>query len=212
MKIILMGPPGSGKGTQASYIASFAGVNSVSSGDLFRDNLARDTELGRSAKTYMDQGKYVPDDVTIGMVMAWIEAPANKKGFVLDGFPRTLLQAEALDDRLSELGGIDKVILFNVPETELVKRLSGRILCRKCQTPFHKEFFPPKNDGECDKCGGELFQRDDDTEVVVRKRLKVYEEQTNPVVNWYRETSNIVEIDGSQGIRDVEAVLNEALR
>ena len=212
MKIILMGPPGSGKGTQASYIASFAGVNSVSSGDLFRDNLARDTELGRLAKTYMDQGKYVPDNVTIDMVMLWIEAPANREGFVLDGFPRTLMQAEALDDRLSELGGVDKVILFNVPEVELVKRLSGRILCRKCQMPFHKEFSPPKNDGECDKCGGELFQRDDDTEVVVRKRLKVYTEETDPVVDWYRKTINIVEIDGSQGIRDVEASLNEALR
>ena len=118
MKIILMGPPGSGKGTQASYIASFAGVNSVSSGDLFRDNLARDTELGRLAKTYMDQGKYVPDNVTIDMVMSWIEDPENREGFVLDGFPRTLMQAEALDDRLSGLGGIDKVILFNVPEKE----------------------------------------------------------------------------------------------
>ena len=120
MKIILMGPPGSGKGTQASYIASFAGVNSVSSGDLFRDNLARDTELGRLAKTYMDQGKYVPDNVTIDMVMSWIEAPANREGFVLDGFPRTLMQAEALDDRLSAIGGIDKDILVNVPEVELV--------------------------------------------------------------------------------------------
>ncbi|MEC9366471.1 MAG: nucleoside monophosphate kinase, partial [Chloroflexota bacterium] len=154
MKIILMGPPGSGKGTQASYIASFAGVNSVSSGDLFRDNLARDTELGRLAKTYMDQGKYVPDNVTIDMVMSWIEDPENREGFVLDGFPRTLMQAEALDDRLSGLGGIDKVILFNVPEKELVKRLSGRILCRKCQTPFHKEFSPPNIEGQCDKCGG----------------------------------------------------------
>lgn len=212
MKIILMGPPGSGKGTQASYIASFAGVNSVSSGDLFRDNLARDTELGRLAKTYMDQGQYVPDNVTIDMVMSWIEAPSNKEGFVLDGFPRTLTQAKALDDRLRESGGIDKVILFNVPELELVKRLSGRILCRKCQTPFHKEFSPPKSDGECDKCGGELFQRDDDTEVVVRERLKVYTEETDPVVERYRETTNIVEIDGSQGIREVEGSLDEAFR
>ena len=212
MKIILMGPPGSGKGTQASYIASFAGVNSVSSGDLFRDNLARDTELGRLAKTYMDQGQYVPDNVTIDMVMSWIEAPSNKEGFVLDGFPRTLTQAKALDDRLRESGGIDKVILFNVPELELVKRLSGRILCSKCQTPFHKEFSPPKSDGECDKCGGELFQRDDDTEVVVRERLKVYTEETDPVVERYRETTNIVEIDGSQGIREVEGSLDEAFR
>ena len=212
MKIVLMGPPGSGKGTQASYIASFAGVNSVSSGDLFRDNLARDTQLGRLAKTYMEQGKYVPDNVTIDMVMTWIEATANKGGFLLDGFPRTLMQAEALDDRLTELGGIDKVILFNVPEVELVKRLSGRMLCRKCQTPFHKEFSPPKNDQECDKCGGELFQREDDTELVARKRLEVYAKETDPVVDWYRKTNSIVEIDGSQGIKDVEASLKEALR
>ena len=147
MKIILMGPPGSGKGTQASFLASITEVNSVSSGDLFRDNLSRDTELGRMAKTYMDRGKYVPDDVTIGMVMSWIEAPENKKGFVLDGFPRTLIQAESLDDRLGAIGGVDKVILFNVPESELIKRLAGRILCRKCQTPYHKEFSPPIKQG-----------------------------------------------------------------
>ncbi|MCS5649118.1 MAG: nucleoside monophosphate kinase, partial [Dehalococcoidia bacterium] len=118
MKIILMGPPGSGKGTQASFVASLLQVNSVSSGDLFRENLANNTELGKLAKTYMDQGKYVPDDVTINMVLSWIENPVNNGGFILDGFPRTLLQAQALDDRLGEVGGIDKVILFEVPELE----------------------------------------------------------------------------------------------
>ena len=211
MKIILMGPPGSGKGTQASFLASITEVNSVSSGDLFRDNLSRDTELGRMAKTYMDRGKYVPDDVTIGMVMSWIEAPENKKGFVLDGFPRTLLQAESLDDRLGAIGGIDKVILFNVPEPELIKRLAGRILCRKCQTPYHKVFSPPIKQGFCDMCDGELFQRQDDSEAVVRERLSVYTEETNPVIQRYKELGNLVEIDGSLSIEEVEQSLREAL-
>ena len=211
MKIILMGPPGSGKGTQASFVASLVQVNSMSSGDLFRENLANDTELGKLAKTYMDQGKYVPDDVTINMVMSWIEDSENNGGFILDGFPRTLSQAQALDDRLNGVGGIDKVILFNVPELELVKRLSGRILCRKCQTPYHKEFSPPINDGVCDKCGGDLFQRDDDSEGVVKERLKVYRQETDPVVERYKGTGNILEIDGSLPIRVVEKSLRKAL-
>ena len=211
MKIVLMGPPGSGKGTQASFVASLVQVNSVSSGDLFRENLANDTELGKLAKTYMDQGKYVPDDVTINMVMSWIENPENNRGFILDGFPRTLSQAQALDDRLSEVGGIDKVILFKVPELELIKRLSGRMLCRKCQTPYHKEFYPPINDGTCDKCGGDLFQRDDDSEVVMKERLKVYRQETDPVVERYKGTGNILEIDGSLPIRVVEKSLRKAL-
>ena len=211
MKIVLMGPPGSGKGTQASFVASLVQVNSVSSGDLFRENLANDTELGKLAKTYMDQGKYVPDDVTINMVMSWIEDPENNRGFILDGFPRTLSQAQALDDRLSEVGGIDKVILFKVPELELIKRLSGRMLCRKCQTPYHKEFYPPINDGACDKCGGDLFQRDDDSEVIIRERLKVYRQETDPVVERYKGTGNILEIDGSLPIGVVEKSLRKAL-
>ena len=211
MKIILMGPPGSGKGTQASFVASLVQVNSMSSGDLFRENLANDTELGKLAKTYMDQGKYVPDDVTINMVMSWIEDSENNGGFILDGFPRTLSQAQALDDRLNGVGGIDKVILFNVPELELVKRLSGRILCRKCQTTYHKEFSPPTNDGACDKCGGDLFQRDDDSEVVVKERLRVYRQETDPVVERYRSIGNILEIDGSLPIRVVEKSLRTAL-
>ena len=211
MKIVLMGPPGSGKGTQASFVASLVQVNSVSSGDLFRENLANDTELGKLAKTYMDQGKYVPDDVTINMVMSWIEDPENNRGFILDGFPRTLSQAQALDDRLSDVGGIDKVILFKVPELELIKRLSGRMLCRKCQTPYHKEFYPHINDGACDKCGCDLFQRDDDSEVVMRERLKVYRQETDPVVERYKGTGNILEIDGSLPIRVVEKSLRKAL-
>jgi adenylate kinase len=145
------------------------------------------------------------------MVMSWIEDPENSGGFILDGFPRTLPQARALDDRLSEVDGIDKVILFNVPELELIKRLSGRMLCRKCQTPYHKEFSPPTNDGECDKCGGDLFQRDDDSEVVVKERLKVYRQETAPVVKRYRGIGNIFEIDGSLPIRVVEKCLRMAL-
>lgn len=209
MKIILMGPPGSGKGTQASYIAAIAEVNSVSSGDLFRDNLARDTELGRLAKTYMDQGQYVPDDVTINMVMAWVEDPENKEGFVLDGFPRTLSQAKALDERLNDIGRLDRVFLFNVPEVELIKRLSGRMICRVCQKPYHREFSPPKNMEKCNECCGELFQRDDDKEDVVKERLEVYRQETAPVVNRYREDGLLVEIDASLSIKEVEESLRK---
>ena len=166
-----MGAPGSGKGTQAGFIADKVNVSAVSSGDLFRKNLSEKTELGVLAKTFMDKGEYVPDDVTIRMVMDWVNNPSNGSGFVLDGFPRTLPQAVALDE---QLGSVDKVIFFDVPADDLIERLSGRLICRKCTASYHKLFYPSKKGLICDQCPGDLYQRDDDKPDVVTNRLKVY--------------------------------------
>ncbi len=211
MKIILIGPPGSGKGTQAGHIASMFGVSSVSSGDLFRDNLAKNTELGKLAKDFMDRGEYVPDEVTIDMVMEWIESPSHSSGFVLDGFPRTLPQAEALESRLLDKGGIDRVLFFNVGEDSLVDRLSGRLICRTCQMPYHIEFSPPSVTEKCDSCGGRLYQRDDDKVEVIRNRLEVYMQETEPLVEYFRELGNLREIDASEGINDVKRAIEKAV-
>ena len=207
-----MGPPGSGKGTQAGHIASMFGVNSVSSGDLFRDNLAKNTELGKLAKDFMDKGEYVPDEVTIDMVMGWIEDPTHSSGFVLDGFPRTLAQAEALESRLLGNGGIDRVLFFNVDEEALVDRLSGRLICRGCHMPYHIKFSPPLITDQCNSCGGGLYQRDDDKVEVIRNRFKVYMQETEPLVKHFRESGNLREIDASMGINDVKRAIERAVR
>ncbi|MEC9321416.1 MAG: adenylate kinase [Chloroflexota bacterium] len=212
MKIILMGPPGSGKGTQAGHIASMFDVNCVSSGDLFRDNLAKNTELGKLAKDFMDKGEYVPDEVTIEMVMEWIEKPSHASGFVLDGFPRTLTQAEALESRLLDSGGIDRVLFFNVGEETLVDRLSGRLICRTCHMPHHIKFSPPLITEKCNSCGGGLYQRDDDKVEVIRNRLDVYMQETEPLVKHFRELGNLREIDASEGINDVKRAIEKAVR
>ena len=154
MNVILMGPPGSGKGTQAANLAEKLVVDAVSSGDLFRDHQRRDTELGRLARSYMERGVYVPDEVTINMIMDWIGDPDHAAGFVLDGFPRTQSQAEALDEALTDRGGIDRVVFIKVSDDELVQRLSGRILCTQCQRPYNLNSSPPLSDGRCDGCRG----------------------------------------------------------
>ena len=207
-----MGPPGSGKGTQASHIAGLVGVNSVSSGDLFRDNLSKNTELGLLAKSFMEKGEYVPDDVTIDMVMSWIEEPKHSAGFVIDGFPRTLAQAKALDEKLLESGGVDRVIFFDVPEEDLVQRLSGRMICSSCQTPFHTMFSPPKEENCCDNCGDVLYQREDDKPDVVRNRLHVYIRETEPVVDYFEKAGNLRRIDASLAINKVRESLEEVVR
>ncbi len=207
-----MGPPGSGKGTKASHIADLAGVHSVSSGDLFRDNLSRNTELGRLAKTFMEKGEYVPDDVTIDMVMNWIEEPKHSAGFVLDGFPRTLAQAKALDEKLLDIGGVDRVVFFDVPEDDLVQRLSGRMICSSCQAPFHKMFSPPREENSCDSCGEVLYQREDDKPAVVRNRLHVYIRETEPVVDYFEKEGNLRRIDASLGINEVRESLEDVVR
>ncbi len=212
MKIILMGPPGSGKGTQAGKIASTLGVDSVSSGDLFRLNLSNNTDLGVQAKEFMDKGEYVPDDITISMVMSWIEDPFHDKGFVLDGFPRTLAQAQALEERMLNKGGIDRVIFFNVEESILIKRLSGRLICNECQKPYHKSFLPPLMLNSCPDCKGSLYQRDDDKEEVVVNRLKVYLKETEPVIDYYRSLDILHEVDGALSIDEVSKAMENAIR
>jgi len=206
-----MGPPGSGKGTQATRMAEKLNVQAVSPGDLFRDQLRRGTELGRLAQKYMEKGAYVPDDVTITMVMEWVDSPEHREGFVLDGFPRTEAQAEALDRKLDPEGGLDKVLYIRVSQEELTKRLSGRLLCRRCQTPYHTRYTPPARPGVCDRCDGDLFQREDDKPEVVAKRIQVYTDETEPVVQYYRQAGKLAEVDGEATIEEVGKALTAAL-
>ena len=206
-----MGPPGSGKGTQANRIADKLRVNLIATGDLFRQHQKNETELGLVARAYMERGEYVPDDVTINMVLNWIGLPEQTNGFLLDGFPRTLKQAQALDKALSDQGGVDRVLFIDVPQPELIRRLEGRYICRECQTPYHSESSPSRNSVSCDKCGGELYQREDDRPDVVSKRINVYFKETEPVVEHYRKKANLVEIDGAVSIEDVATKLDKAL-
>ena len=204
MRIVLLGPPGAGKGTQAKRLAEETGAAHVASGDLFRKHLGEGTELGKLAKAYMDKGELVPDDVTIRMVLDRLASPDAQAGYVLDGFPRTLEQAQALDDALTEQQqAIDRVPLIEVDTEELVKRLAGRWVCRSCQTPYHEQTAPPKQAGVCDACGGELYQRDDDKPEVVRARLETYERQTAPLIGYYESQSKLVRIDGQQDVSEV---------
>jgi len=203
-----MGAPGSGKGTQAGFIADKVNVSSVSSGDLFRKNLSEKTELGVLAKTFMDKGEYVPDDVTIRMVMDWVNNSSNDSGFVLDGFPRTLPQAVALDE---QLGSVDKVIFFDVPTDDLIERLSGRLICRKCTASYHKLFYPSKKGLICDQCPGDLYQRDDDKPDVVTNRLKVYMQETQPVIEYYDQQKKLIHIDASKSVDEVQNKLEVQL-
>ena len=207
MKVILLGPPGAGKGTQADKLACNLGVTRVSSGELFREHQQRDTELGRLAGSYMERGVLVPDEVTIEMVMGWINAPQQAGGFVLDGFPRTLAQALALDRELARKGGIDKVLHMKVSQEELMRRLTGRLLCSRCQTPYHERFSPPGEPGKCDRCGGELYQREDDKPEAVKKRIQVYMEETEPLVEYYRRADTLNEVDGEASIEEVGQAL-----
>lgn len=208
MNIVLLGPPGSGKGTQAELLEERLSIPHVSSGDLFRHNLSHETELGLQAKKYMDRGDLVPDDVTIAMVRERLEQPGCEEGVILDGFPRTISQAEALDDILDDLGrSLDGVISIEVGEEEVVRRLSGRRVCRECGATYHVEFNPPQQSGVCDECGGELYQRDDDKPGTVRNRLEVYDKQTAPLINYYREAGLLYPVDGEGNIEAVNDVL-----
>ena len=211
MKLILLGPPGAGKGTQAARLAEALKIPRVSSGDLFRDHQQRDTELGRLARSYMERGVLVPDEVTIKMVMEWIDSMKQSEGFLLDGFPRNLAQAEALDESVADGDGIDKVIYISVSEAELVSRLSGRMICRTCQTPYHIKFSAPQKAGVCDRCGGELYQRDDDKPEAVKQRIQVYADETEPLVEYYRRAGKLTEVDGEGSIDEVGKTLVEAL-
>ena len=212
MRIVLLGPPGAGKGTQAAGLAEELKVSRVSSGDLFRGHQSRDTELGRLARSYMERGVLVPDEVTIGMMMEWINAEEQADGFVLDGFPRTLAQAEALDKALADSGGADRVMNIEVSREELTRRLGGRFVCRQCQRIYHEEFSPPQSALKCDGCGGELYQREDDRPEAVRKRIQVYSEESAPLVEYYRGTGKLREIDGESSIEQVGRALLAAAR
>jgi adenylate kinase len=210
--IVLLGPPASGKGTQAARLKEALNLPHVASGDLFRENLKNETELGRKAKVYMDRGELVPDDVTIAMVMERLSRPDCAGGAILDGFPRTIAQAEALDRALAKQGHEISVVPYvAVPDEVLVERVSGRRLCRVCGESYHVRFNPPKQPGVCDNDGGELYQRDDDKPETVRKRLQVYWEQTSPLIDYYRGQGVLVEIDGDQPIDAVTAGLRAAV-
>jgi len=211
--IILLGAPGAGKGTQAAIVAREPRLVHIATGDLFRQALEQGTELGIKAKSYMERGVLVPDDVTIGMVLERLSAPDCKEGAILDGFPRNLEQAEALDKALQEQAkAIDKVIYIKVSEEELIKRLSGRWICRNCQMPYHAVNSPPRVWGKCDKCGGELYQRPDDTVETVKQRLKVYFAQTAPLIDYYAKVGKLLEIDGEGGVDKVGSGIIAALQ
>ncbi len=212
MDVILLGPPGAGKGTQAAALAETTGLAHVSSGDLFRDNIKRQTELGLLAKGYMDRGVLVPDEVTIRMILDRLAQPDARQGVIFDGFPRTDAQARALDEALAAQGRqINLALQLNVDSEELVRRLSGRWICRVCQTPYHSITNPPAVPGVCDRCGGELYQRDDDRPETVRTRLKVYFDQTKPLEEHYRRAGILKAIDGNQNIEQVSQELRSAI-
>ena len=204
MYVVLLGAPGAGKGTQASVLSREMNLPHIASGDLFREALQGRTELGLLADSYMEKGELVPDEITINMIVERIALPDCASGCLFDGFPRTLQQAEALDKRLAEVGkSIDKAVYIDVPENELVRRLSGRWVCRNCQAPYHLLTSPPRTAGKCDRCGGELYQRPDDREETVRERLKVFLSRTVPIIDYYREQHKLVQVDGCRGIEEV---------
>lgn len=198
MKLIFLGPPGAGKGTQAENICALYGIRQLSTGDILRANRREGTPLGKKAQAYMDAGELVPDDVIIDMIKEEFNKPELESGYILDGFPRTVPQAEALDGLLKSMGQkLDCVLVLNVPDQELINRLSNRRTCRTCGKSYHLIFNPPKKDGVCDLDGGELFQRDDDKESTIINRLKVYEAQTKPLINYYKSIGLSAEIDGT---------------
>ena len=204
MYITMLGAPGAGKGTQADILSQKMNLPHIASGDLFRRALEEKTEVGLLAKSYMDKGGLVPDEITIRMILERIHQPDCASGCLLDGFPRTLDQAEALDKALVEQGkSIDKAIYIEVPNEELVKRLSGRWLCRTCQTPYHTISSPPKTPGKCDKCGGKLYQRSDDKEETVKERLSVFFAQTVPILDYYEKQNKLIRVNGDLGIQEV---------
>jgi len=210
MKALLMGPPGAGKGTQAVVLAEKLAIPHISTGDMFRAAVKEGTPLGVEAKKYMDAGGLVPDEVTIGIVRERLSKDDCKEGFLLDGFPRTVFQAEALDEIVKDLGmALDAAINIDVDEDALVGRITGRRMCRKCGTPYHIEFSPSKVEGVCDKCGGELYQRDDDKEETVRNRIQVYNAKTLPLIEFYNKKGIVKNVNGNQDMEKVtEDILN----
>ena len=213
MRLVLVGPPGAGKGTQAQFIASHFAVPKISTGDIFRTNVSDGTELGLEARKYMDAGDLVPDEVTIGMVKERLSHDDTSEGFLLDGFPRTVQQAVVLDDMLgAHAVGLDVVLELVVDDEEVVRRLSGRRTCRRCGHVWHLDFDPPATEGVCDRCGGELFQRDDDSELTIRHRLEVYADQTSPLIGYYGDRGLLSGVDATGPVEDVTERAINALR
>ena len=212
MRIVLVGPPGAGKGTQAHFIASHLAIPRISTGDIFRYNVANNTELGVQAKQFMDRGDLVPDEITVAMVRDRLAEADAKAGFLLDGFPRNVPQADQLKKILAETDQRLTVVLeLAVDEEEVVRRLSGRRTCRRCQRVWHVLYDPPSVEGVCDDCGGELFQRDDDKEEVIRHRLEVYRTQTAPLIAFYQSEGILVDIDAAGPVEEVTARALSAL-
>ncbi|HJB91845.1 MAG TPA: adenylate kinase [Candidatus Eisenbergiella merdigallinarum] len=212
MKIIMLGAPGAGKGTQAKMIAEKYGVPHVSTGDIFRANIKNGTELGMEAKKYMDQGLLVPDELTVRILLDRVAQKDCENGYVLDGFPRTIPQAEVLDGALTELGDkIDYAIDVNVPDENIVRRMSGRRACLTCGATYHIEHIPPRQEGICDKCGSELVLRDDDKPETVKNRLAVYHEQTQPLIDFYEKKGVLRTVDGTLPMEEVFAAITGIL-
>ncbi|WP_438616893.1 adenylate kinase [Pampinifervens florentissimum] len=208
--MVFLGPPGSGKGTQAKKLSQELGLMHISTGDILRDAVKNQTELGKKAKEYMDRGELVPDNLMIALIE---EVMPKEGGFILDGFPRTVPQALALEEMLRGYKrDVDKVFLFDLSEEVVVERLSGRLTCSQCGAVYHRKYNPPKQEGVCDLCGGKLIQREDDKEEVVRRRYRVYKEQTSPLVEFYQKKNKLIRLDASQDIQEVNKRLLEVLR
>ena len=212
MYIIMLGAPGAGKGTQADILSQEMNLPHIASGDLFRQALEKRTGVGLLAKSHMDKGELVPDEITIKMILERIAQPDCASGCLFDGFPRTLQQAKALDKALREQGRkIDKATYIEVPDEQLVKRLSGRWLCRACQTPYHITNSPPETPGKCDRCGGELYQRSDDREETVKERLSVFLAQTVPILDYYEKQGKLIRVNGNMEMQGVARQIISAL-
>ncbi|MCR5591967.1 MAG: adenylate kinase [Lachnospiraceae bacterium] len=212
MKIIMLGAPGAGKGTQAKLIAEKYGIPHISTGDIFRANIKAGTDLGKEAKEYMDKGQLVPDELTVRILLDRVLADDCADGYVLDGFPRTIPQAEVLDTEVAKLGDkIDLAIDVNVPDENIIRRMSGRRACPKCGATYHVEHIPPKKEGICDACGAELVLRDDDKPETVKKRLEVYHKQTQPLIDYYSRLNILRTVDGTKDMKDVFADIEKLL-
>ncbi len=212
MNIIFLGPPGSGKGTQAKILTEKFGIPQISTGDMLREHVGKGTDLGLKAKEYMEKGQLVPDEIILDMVKERLSESDAQKGFILDGFPRTVAQAEALDKILDSVGKkIEYVLALIVPDEELIIRLTGRRTCKNCGMMYHIKFKPPKEEGKCDACGGELYQRPDDNEETVKNRLKVYHQQTAPLIEYYKNKRILFEVDGSKSIEEITQQLLQIL-
>lgn len=210
MILVFLGPPGSGKGTQAKFLSKEMGLFHISTGDILREAVKKDTPLGKKAKEYMERGELVPDNIIISLIE---EVMPKEGGFILDGFPRTVSQAIALEDMLKRHGReLKKVILFEVPEEVVVDRISGRLTCCECGAIYHIRYKPPKEDLVCDLCGGRLIQREDDKEEVIRKRFRVYKEQTQPLVAFYKEKNKLTSLDATQSVEEINRRILEVIR